>query len=113
MANACFDLDQSDGRQPQAAIGTFCQSRSIVRCRRNLAVAAPFRRRAGVAPIEPVGNGGSPIDGRPSPSTPLGFQRLRTGQTGFGRSCPRPWKNVLCDESEAACFPAVTVETPV
>jgi hypothetical protein len=28
-------------------------------------------------------------------------------------SCPRPWKNASCDVSDAACFPAVTVETPV
>jgi hypothetical protein len=25
----------------------------------------------------------------------------------------RPWKNASCDMSDAACFPGVTVETPV
>jgi hypothetical protein len=26
---------------------------------------------------------------------------------------PRPWKNASCDVNDAACFAAVTVETPV
>jgi hypothetical protein len=41
---------------------------------------------------------------------PFSIAQLRTWN---GSSCPRPWENVLCDESDAACFPAVTVETPV
>jgi hypothetical protein len=32
---------------------------------------------------------------------------------GNGPCCPRLWKNASCEVSDAACFPAVRVETPV
>ena len=39
----------------------------------------------------------------------LTFPRQRSNR----RVRPRPWKNVSCDEGDALCFPAMTVETPV
>jgi hypothetical protein len=62
--------------------------------RRMAAVGAtsPLPRRSGggqgVARNEPVGNGGSPVDTRPSLSTPLGFQRLRDSADRDRRQLP-------------------------
>ena len=53
-----------------------------------LAFGGPFRRRSDVAPIEPVGSGGSTIYTRPSPSTPLGLRPLRAGPDRDRRQLP-------------------------
>jgi hypothetical protein len=71
LSSGIRDFDFSIGRRRQ--LFADCADRLKFgrklngRLRRFLAVDAPLRRRAGVAPIEPLSNGGSTIDTRPSP----------------------------------------------
>jgi len=57
---------------------------------REPAVDVVFRRRTGVASMVPVGNGGSTVETRPSPSTRSASGGYVSVLMGSGGSCPTP-----------------------
>ena len=80
-------------RSPLCQMGrTWLRSRSSAKVsfRRYLAVGAPFRGQTGVAAIEPVGNGGSAPDTRPSPSLGVGRAAALVGADGGSALAPQP-----------------------